>query len=281
MSASEESLSEIVQNRFVSPQAAPAKDVKPAEKSAEAAPSAAAEAPADVEAKARARDEAGKFTKAEPKEEPAKEAPAKETTPADVPAILAERRRRQAVEQELAALRAQSQTNPAPPPSVFENEDAAIRARVDEAVRPLKERFFNQSIRAAQAIYKGDFDAAYKSFAEASEKDPRMIQALQESEDPGEYIYMHGMFHKELAGVNGNLIEYRKQVVGDMEGKLSERDKTIASLQAEIATLKQSQQDLDNVPRSLNSTSSGAAPKAGTEDPEDIKSIARFGNPKT
>lgn len=277
MSASEESLGDILRNP--APPVATPTDVKPVE-TTEAAPSAA-EKPETAEAKAsRARDEAGKFTKAEPKAEPAKE-PVKETTPADVPAILAERRKRQAVEQELAALRAQSQTKPTPPPSVFENEDMAIRARVDEAVRPLKERFFNQSIRAAQATYKGDFEAAYQSFSEASEKDPRMIQALQESDDPGEYIYMHGMFHKELAGVNGNLIEYRKQVVGDMESKLTEKDTRISALQAEIDALKKAQLELEGIPRSLNNASSGAAPKAGSEDDNDLKSIVRFGKSKT
>lgn len=276
MSASEESLSDILRNP--EPPVVTPTDVKPAEP-AEAAPSAAE--PETAEAKAsRARDESGKFTKADPKAEPAKE-PVKETTPADVPAILAERRKRQAVEQELAALRAQSQTKPTPPPSVFENEDAAIRARVDEAVRPLKERFFNQSIRAAQATYKGDFDAAYQSFSEASEKDPRMIAALQESDDPGEYIYMHGMFHKELAGVNGNLIEYRKQVVGDMEGKLTAKDTQISALQAEIDALKKAQIDLEGIPRSLNNASSGAAPKAGSDDDDDLKGIVKFGRSKT
>jgi len=277
MSASEESLGDILRNSV--PVAEKPTDVKPVE-TTEAA-SSAAEKPETAEAKAsRARDESGKFTKAETKAEPAKE-PVKETTPADVPAILAERRRRQAVEQELAALRAQSQTKPTPPPSVFENEEAAINARVDERIRPLRERFFNQSIRAAQAAYKDDFAEAYKSFTEVAERDPRMIQALQDAEDPGEYIYMHGMFHKELAGVNGNLIEYRKQVVGDMEGKLTAKDTQISALQAEIDTLKKAQLELADIPRSLNNASSGAAPKAGSEDDDDIRSVVKFGKPKT
>lgn len=277
MSVEQESLSEIVPNSFGGsrpPKAEPAAKGEPA-KPAEAAPPAAKEPEAKAEtAEAkpdRSRDESGRFTKAE--EKPAEKP---QLSAREIAGIIDERKKRQALEQELATLRQQQQQPPKAPPSVFENEDAAIQSRIDEALRPMRERFFNQSIRSAQSRYGDAFAGAYEAFAQASERDARLIASLQDADDPGEYIYMHGMFHKELAGVGGDLMKYREHVTADLSGKLGEKDKQIAALTAELEAMKKAQADLENVPRSLNNTSSGAAPKSGEGDEDDLRAIARF-----
>lgn len=277
MSDEQESLSSIVGSRFGQ---AKAETPKPATgepaKPAEAAPPAAASSPSAPEAEkpAQARDETGKFTKADKAEAPPEKTP--EVKPrADVAAIIDERRKRQELEKRLQELTAQQQ-KPTERPSVFENEDVAIRSRVDEATKPLREMLYNQSIRLARANYKDAYGDAETAFLEAAEKDERLIQGLRESSDPGEYIYMHGMFHKELSGVGGDLLKYREHVTADLTGKLGEKDKQIAALTAEIEALKKAQTELESVPRSLNSTSSGPAPKSGEGDDDDLRSIARF-----
>jgi hypothetical protein len=275
MSESEESLSSILSNSFggKSP-AEPAKGE--AAKPAEAAPPAAKEPEAPVEqteAKPDStRDEKGRFAKAE--EKPA-EKPQEKPRP-DVAAIIDERRKRQALEAELAKLR-QEQTKPAERPSVFENEDAAIRVRMDESNAPMREAIYKLSVKTARTLYT-DFDDAAQAFADASERDPRLITGLRSSDDPGEFIYTMGIHVRELADVGGDLMKYRDKVTAASQARIDELSNQLAAMKAENEALKKAQTDLENVPRSLNNTSSGPSPKAGEGNDEDINSIVRFGN---
>lgn len=241
-------------------------------KPAEAAPPAA-EKPIEPKAEAPEakvdRDDKGRFTKAEDKsaEKPDKVRP-------DVAAIIDERRKRQQLEQRIAELTAQ---RPAEKPSVFDNEDAAINARVDERVASLREQFYKLSVRAARTSYK-DFGEAESAFMEAMDKDERLLNGLRASDDPGEYIYSMGIHIRELSDVGGDLMKYREKVSAASQAKLDEQAKQIAAMTAEIEALKKAQADLDSVPRSLNNTSSGPSPKQGESDDDDLKSIARFTN---
>jgi len=237
------------------------------------------EAPAEVKQEPteqkpdRARDESGKFTKAEDKSEKPAEKPAETKPRADVAAIIDERRKRQALESELAKLR-QAQEKPVQKPSVFENEDAAINARIEEYSAPVREAIYKLSVKSARASYK-DFDDAAQAFADASERDPRLIAGLQASDDPGEFIYSMGIHVRELADVGGDLMKYRDKVTSASQSKIDEQAKQIAALTAQVEALTKSQAELAAVPRSLNGLPSTPA-KAGDEDADDIHSIVRF-----
>ncbi len=272
MSVEAESIQSILgESPFVTgePPAPPAAETKtetPIEKP-EVTPEAKAEEKSD-----RARDESGRFTKAEEKPaEPPQKQPLK---PADVAAIIDERRKRQALENELAELRRQ-QVKPVEKPSVFENEDAAIQARITEQSAPIREAIYKLSVKAARSLYKESFDEAAQAFAEASERDSRLIAGLQASDDPGEYIYTMGIHVRELADVGGDLMKYRDKVTAASQSKIDEQAKQIAALTAELETQKKSQAELAAVPRSLNALPSVPA-KAGDEDADDINKIVRF-----
>jgi hypothetical protein len=236
------------------------------------------EAPAEIKPEVveskpdRTRDESGKFAKAEekPAEKPAEKP---KLSSAEVAAIIDERRKRQDAEQKYADLLAKTQ-KPGEKPSVFENEDAAISARVTEGTRGLRESMYKLSVKAARGIYK-DFADAENAFAEAMERDPRLIVGLQQSDDPGEYIYTMGIHVRELADVGGDLMKYREKVSAVSQSKIDEQAKQIAALNSELETLKKSQAELAAVPRSLNGLPSTPA-KAGDGDPDDIRSIVRF-----
>lgn len=228
----------------------------------------------EQEAKAeRSRDEGGRFAKAEEKAETPEKPAKQQMSSAEVAAIIDERRKRQALESELAQLR-REQSKPTEKPSVFDNEDAAITSRVQEANQPLREAVYKLSVKAARGVYK-DFDEAAEAFAEASGRDPRLIEGLRASDDPGEYIYTMGIHVRELADVGGDLMKYRDKVTAASQAKLDEQTKQIAALTAEIETLKKSQAELAAVPRSLNALPSGAV-KATDQDADDINSIVRF-----
>lgn len=271
MSETQESLSSILSG-------SPATDVKPAE-SAAAAPSAAKEPESKpietakpVEEKPdRARDEAGKFAKAErPEEKPA------EKPRADVAAIMDERRKRQALEQRIREL--EGGQKPKEKPSVFENEDAAISSRVDERTGPLQERLFKQSMKLARLTYGESFSAAEAAFAEAAERDDRLVAAWQAADDPGEYVYAVGLQIRELADVGGDFMKYREKVTGELKGQLSEKDTRIKALEGELEALKKAHADLESLPSSLNGATSGPSPKVTDADADSLNKIVRFGN---
>jgi hypothetical protein len=272
VSETQESLSSILSSN-------PATDVKPAAEPAAAAPSAAKEPeakPVETEKPSQVRDESGKFAKA-PEEKPAAEVKPVEKPAKSPDGALAEMRRRlQAAE---ARVREFESRNPKENvPSVFDDEDKAISSRVEQAIAPLREKLFRQSVQLARREHGESFAEAEAAFAEAVERDPRLLEAWRAAEDPGEYIYTVGLQIKELADVGGDFVKYREKVTGDMKSQLAERDTRIAALEAENAALKKAQADLESIPSSLNGATSGPPPKASEADAESLRNIVRFGN---
>lgn len=271
MSDEQESLSSIASFGAKTQPATEAKGE--AAKPAEAAPPAAKESepPAEKAEKSdRTRDESGRFAKVEDK--PADKP--QEKPRADVAAIIDERRKRQEAERRLQDLLSK-QEKPAAKPSVFDNEDAAISARVDEGTRSMREAIYKLSVKTARTLYK-DFGEAETAFMEASQRDERLLDGLRASDDPGEYIYTMGIHVRELADVGGDLMKYRDKVTSGEKARADELATQLAAMKAELDAMKKAQADLENVPRSLNNTSSGPSPKAGEADDDDIRTIARF-----
>jgi hypothetical protein len=192
----------------------------------------------------------------------------------DVAAIIDERRKRQEAERKLAdALKAQ----PEKKPSVFEDEDAAIAARVAEGTRPLREMLYKQSMRAARATYKEGFSDAETAFMEAAEADPRLYEGLRSSDDPGEYIYNVGIQIRELSDVGGDFIKYREKVTAQSRAELDGLKQQFDAQTAQITALQAQLKELEAIPRSLNTPS--LTPAKGEEaDDEGIETIVRFGN---
>jgi hypothetical protein len=237
--------------------APPAVETKPVETKAE-----------KVETADRARDESGKFTTTEAKaDEPAQTKPRP-----DVAAIIDERRKRQALEKQLAELTAQK---PAAKVSVFDNEDEAIRSRVDEATRPLREAHYNLSMRYARQLHGESFSDAETSFMEAAESNPGLYEGLRSAADPGEYVYLHGTFHREMSEVGGNILAYRDKVTADSASKLKEAETQVAALKAQVEALTKAKADIEQIPTSLNSRASVAATN-GVPSDESLGSLVRF-----
>lgn len=237
----------------------------------------------EVETPKVARDESGKFAKTEAEKviegeksaEKPVDKPAEKLTRADVAAIIDERKRRQAAETELANLRKQA---PVKLPSVFDNEDEAIRARVDAATKPLREQFFTQSMRLAAKEYGTRFEEAQEGFMDATKANPNLIAEWQNADDPGEFLYRHGLFHKKLSAVGGDLTKFEEQVTATTRAELDALKLQYDALKAENETLKGTKSDLDNLPKSLNNRSSRAAASGDVGDEEDLSQIVRFGN---
>lgn len=214
------------------------------------------------------RDDAGRFApKAEPKPE---DKPA--ITKADVAAIIDERRKRQQLEQEVAALRQQAQK---PKTDIFENPDVAIGERLQERLAPLEDTIFQLQVALAKTQMP-NFDDAALAFFQAAQNDPIMKHQADTAPDQLQYIYREGMRLKELGDVGGDITKYREKVTAESRLEVAKRDEQIAALTAKLEAIEKAQSELAAVPRSLNAMQSGASPKATDADPEDIRDIVRF-----
>ncbi len=218
---------------------------------------------------ARARDEAGKFAKVETKVETKEDKPRP-----DVAAIIDERRKRQAAEARLREIEGKQATQRT---SVLEDEDKAFSQRINEGTRGLREQNYKLSVRLARIEHGEAFSEAETAFAEAAERDDRLIAGLQASDDPGEYIYSLGLQIKELASVGGDFVKYRQKITADSTKQLADRDARIKALEGELEATKKAKADLEALPTSLNSKGSSASSKDVGED-DSIANIARFGN---
>jgi hypothetical protein len=249
----DEALSSILSNEKPPVEAAPVevqKDDKPTVEAVEAAPVTAATSAAKDESQP-----------TEQKKEPLK--------PAELAAIIDERRKRQAVEQELAELKSKAAPEK---PDFFADPEKAVEVRVNEIVAPIREKFFKQSITAAASAHS-DFEQAAEAFAAMVDKDPSLHSQWLASDDPGEFIYQRGT----------NTPEHREKLTSTLQSQLAEKEALIAEKEARIAALmaelegkSKAQTELAAVPKSLNNVASGAAPSAADTADDDITSIVRF-----
>jgi hypothetical protein len=237
-----------------------------------------------VETPPQNRDEGGRFAKPA---EPAKAEAAAPVTPAEpkqelsraeVAAIIDERKKRQALEARLAQLEQQQPQTPRP--SVFDNEEEAISYRVQEQIAPLRGALLDQSVEIARYKHGEAFADAEAAFFEAVQQNPELAQRFRNSSNPGEFVYVEGLRHKELADVGGDFMKYREKLTTGHKAALAEKDTLISGLQAELAALKKAQSDLNSLPRSLNKSVS-ESPQLADEDDDDIATIVRFNQRKS
>lgn len=203
-------------------------------------------------------------------EEPSKR---EETVPHE--ALHAERKRRQELEARTRELEARlADKEQKPKTSVLEDEDKAFQERLTEASRPIVQKLFNLSVAAAKRVPgREDYQQVYDFMNEEVQKHPELMQAINEAEDPGEYIYQLGKTRKELAEVGGDFARYREKIAAEKDAKLSEAQKRIAALEAENAALKASKEKREVIPKSLNAEQSAAAKDEGFSGPTPLRSV--------
>lgn len=225
----------------------------------------------------RARDEHGRFVSAtpaeEPKdvktEEPPKEAPKVDATPAVVtppdatPAVVtppvvapvesekeiaykkamqAEREKRQALQAELEALK-QPKREPIDP---WTDLPGALKQTQQDLEEKQFVRWCNLTANLERQKH-ADYDEMQAAFLEAAQADPSLFARLRNEDNPAEFAYKHGLLHRELGSVNGDPIAYRTKLESDIRAKLEAEYK--AKLGEKPAA----------VPASLNSDNSPVA----------------------
>jgi hypothetical protein len=171
---------------------------------------------------AQGRDEHGRFA---PKgvEEGAPPAPKDQLPPEEYKAVRAEREKRQALEQELAQLRAQKQQEPpAPPPSIFDDEHGAFQHFGSEVISQtaLQSRVIMSEMLTAQK--HDDFGDMKALYLQLEAENPSLIPQVMSDPNPWGKAY-------EIARAHKRMQELGAVDVDDLKAKLR------AEIEAEMA----------------------------------------------
>lgn len=208
--------------------------------------------------------EAKEPVKEEPKAEAKPvEAPKEELTPKERAAFAAaadERRKRQALEAELAKMRAV-----APPPAAapkegeqpkkfWDDPEGAMKAQEDRLAQRETSFILNTTERLARAKYQ-DFDEKLATFGEIIQKTPSLAAQWLAAPDPAEYAYQTGKTHQELrdaGGLEQLRVKMEKDIREKVEKEFRERSEKERAERASI-------------PPSLSSVRGGGAPQQRAE----------------
>lgn len=222
--------------------------------------------PAEQEVKPEAQTEA----KPEVKQETAPQQPAKEQAKQEftekerafLAAAQEERRKRQALENQLREL----QAKPAEEKKTFwDDPEAALQHFQQQTAAAITKTRLDTAEAIARTKYK-DFDENVAEFSELLQNVPGLRDQLLQASDPAEFAYRTGQRQKELKSI-GNIEEYRAKV---------ERE-TRAKLEAEFAAKDAERRKLaESLPTSLSdvrgSGSGGRVVFAGPPALDDILS---------
>lgn len=176
-----------------------------------------------------ARDEQGRFATNETGVETSQEAPAEPVPPTEqqglpkeeFAALKDERRKRQALEQQVADMAAQFATmqRQAPqeqPADFWEDPNTFLETRLDQFGNQLIQRWQQQAqverISASEAAAKAkyaDYEDAFHAFRQAVEANPSLAQQMASNPEPAEFAYTKGKLAMELTRV-GSIDELLK-----------------------------------------------------------------------
>jgi len=182
------------------------------------------------------RDENGQFASKTGVEAAEPEGDAEPVPPTTLPkeeykAIREEREKRQALERELEALRTQIQPQepPAPPPSLWEDEDAArtydrqmVLQQADQLSR------INASEMAARAQH-ADFQEMYDAFNQLAVEDPAVVRQAMADPHPWEAAYKivkNRRAMQELGAVDVN--DLREKLKAEVLAELQQGSSPVA-----------------------------------------------------
>lgn len=236
--------------------------------------------PVAAESAAPGRDEQGRFAKAEepkPEVQPEQKAVVEPEKPAKTPeSALAEMSRRLRIA-EARARELEGQQQAKPMPSILDDEDAAINARIDARLNGYRAGFLDQSIELAKLRHADSWADAEAGFIEAAESNPDLINQFRQAQNPGEFAYNHGVFYREMAKYGGNVIAMRDGIRSESAKQLGEANARIKALEEQVKSLQATKQEVESLSKSLNNRASAVVTAETIGDPDRLEDIVRFG----
>lgn len=181
-------------------------------------------------------------------QEEAKATPAEDAKPTDKPApdkksdedaeepwtkaaVQDERRKRQALERELAEIKARLNPDAAPKqparPDIFEDQDGAFK----HLESTLETRMIVSKVELSQELMRekhADYDEMEEQFVDLVKADPSLIQKMRAAALPAKFVYDHVKKHQQLQEMQ-DVDGYKAKVKAELRAEL------LAELEAERA----------------------------------------------
>lgn len=178
-------------------------------------------------------------------------------------AMLAERRKRQEVEDRLRQIEQQNQT-PKKEESIYDDPDGFVASRVNQVEQKMTVRILQMSEETAREQFP-DYDEKINAFNEAAERNPALMKQMVNSTNPARFAYQTGETY---------LVTKDAPTIGDLREKLrkeweaTERPKIEKEIQNRLRS-----QTLSNVPDSLTEETGTVATAKPEGGPTPIESI--------
>lgn len=186
-------------------------DDEPSEEVVEVQAEPTPEAEPEVQTEGQPRDETGKFAK---KGDDDGAPPAPDKNEYDGAATLAERRKRQEAEQRLQALEQELQAlrnPPAPPPNMFEDEQAWQQHFGGEVVsRAVQQASLNATLNTSEMLARQanpDFEEVKAQFLELAEQHPELREQALSDPHPWAKAYQIAKTHRTMKDLGATDIE--------------------------------------------------------------------------
>ena len=176
--------------------------------------------------------------------------PESETVP--IAAVIDERRKRQALEQEIAAMKADQEQKPAVPrPDVFEDQDGAFNFLESTIDQKLSQHVIGLS-RDMMASAHDDYAEMEQEFVQMAQENPQLTQEMQAHPNPARFAYETAKNRREYKEMQ-NVGEYREKLTAQI------REEERAKILAEMKQDKEKETEQSNVAHLPNLAKSTAS----------------------
>lgn len=169
-------------------------------------------------------------------------------------AMQSEREKRQAAEARLREL-----DKPKVKPDFWADPEARMTMEREELQETMFVERCNLTADIARQRYK-NYDEMQAAFLEAAEADPSLFARLRAERNPAEFAYKHGVLHRELGSVNGDMTAYRAKIRAEVEAEFAAKQGVVPVV----------------VPTSLNADTSPTAATEVYAGPPPLKSLLRI-----
>lgn len=148
-------------------------------------------------------------------------------------AASSERKKKQALEREIAEMR-QAAQNPVELPDAYIEPQDAINHAIGQANKANETRFLNLSESQARGRH-ADFDVMSDVFFnDLAANNPNLSQQAMSAPDPFEFVYQQGKKHNEIGSI-GSIDDYRAKIEKEIYAKIEAEKNSQAKIDANNA----------------------------------------------
>jgi hypothetical protein len=162
------------------------------------------------------KEEDAEMPSDEPEPEPEKEKEPEKEDDGIMAAYMAEKKKRQAYEQQLQQIQ-NSQQQPEPEFD-WSNPEKTLELKAQQIENKFNERFLNMSEASCKQRHE-DYDQKYEVFVSMATENPAIINQMQAQPDPAEWAYQQATKQSLLNEIGSDPEAYRQKIEAEVRAK--------------------------------------------------------------